>query len=169
MPHRRPAPLAGRPLARRLPLVAPLLLLLAGALGAQRPAPGPPAVPPAVPPVAPPGVSREPSSDAAECLGFAFGRWTPALDARAAGHPALAGGALPQAPNGRDWAAAIEAGRDTTLMLFPAWWPAGVHVRLPGRRAAARDTVRATATALVADGRVRAPSAIVLVWAVRCD
>lgn len=108
-------------------------------------------------------------ADAAQCLGFAFGRWTPDLDARAAGHAPFAPGAAPQAPHGRDWAAAVESGRDTTLMLFPGWWPAGVHVRLPARRPVVGDTVRATAYALVADGRVRAPTAPVRVWTVRCD
>jgi hypothetical protein len=104
-----------------------------------------------------------------ECLGFAFGRWTPALDARAAGHGTLPpAGSLPHAPNGRDWAAALSSGRDTTLMLFPGWWPAGVHVRLPSGARVTGDTVRGTATALVADGRLRAPTAAVLAWLVPC-
>jgi hypothetical protein len=136
----------------RLAAAGALLVLLAAPLAAQAPTATP---------------SPSPPADAPRCLGLAFGRWTPALDLAAAGH-ASPSGATPQAPNGRDWAAAIEAGRDTTLMLFPAWWPAGVHVHVPASRPG-RDTVRATATALVADGRVRAPSATVLMWTVRCD
>ena len=103
-----------------------------------------------------------------ECLGLAFGRWTPALDLAAAGHHVPNPANLAQAPNGRDWAAALESGRDTTLMLFPAWWPAGVHVQLPSGRRVAGDTVRGTAVALVADARARNPTARVLLWLVPC-
>ena len=120
------------------PMPKPFLALLVAAalpvaLSGQSPVPAPSPNP---------SPNPSPTDDRPQCLGFAFGRWTPALDAAAAGH-APVGGAIPQAPNGRDWAAAIEAGRDTTLMLFPSWWPAGVHVRLPARRASAVDTVRA--------------------------
>ena len=93
-----------------------------------------------------------------ECFGFSFGAWTPALDARAAGHRPAAPEQPPrppeaQASGGRDWAIRLGAGRDTTLLLFPAWWPAGVAVRFPDGIDARRDTVRGTATAFVADGR----------------
>ena len=135
--------------------------LLASAAGAQPPR------------AASPGPATSPAAFVrpmeAECLGLAFGRWTPALDARAAGHgPPPDARSLPHAPNGRDWAAAVSAGRDTTLMLFPAWWPAGVHVRLPGGARLTGDTVRGTATALVADGRLRSPRADVRAWLVPC-
>jgi hypothetical protein len=148
----------------------PRVLAAAALLGAAALLPAParaqaaPAVPAAPPAPAAATVTRE-----EECLGLAFGRWTPPLDARAAGHaPIPPAGQLPQAPNGRDWAAAIAAGRDTTLMLFPAWWPAGVHVRLPARVRTDRDTIRATAVALVADGRITPPTAQALVWLVPC-
>ena len=134
------------------PLLLGLALLLPAAAAAQPPAPT--------------GFVRPLEQ---ECLGLAFGRWTPPLDARAAGHGTLPDAAsLPHAPGGRDWAAAVSAGRDTTLMLFPAWWPAGVHLRLPSGARVTGDTVRGTATALVADGRLRAPTAAVRVWLVPC-
>ena len=143
----------------RSPALA-LGVLLASAAGAQPPRATPPRA-------TPPAAFVQPME--AECLGLAFGRWTPALDARAAGHGSLPDArSLPHAPNGRDWAAAVSAGRDTTLMLFPAWWPAGVHVRLPGGARVTGDTVRGTATALVADGRLRSPRAEVRVWLVPC-
>ena len=149
-----PLPPARRP-GRRIALVLAASLTTLPALAAAQTRPAPPAA----------TVTREEE----ECLGFSFGRWTPALDARAAGHAAFPpSGSLPQAPNGRDWAAAVNAGRDTTLMLFPAWWPAGVHVRLPSGARVTGDTVRGTATALVADGRVRAPVAEARVWLVPC-
>ena len=77
-------------------------------------------------------------------------------------------GGYPQAPGGRDWASELLTGRDSTLMLFPQWWPAGVVIdfRVPSTRG---DTLRGTATALVADGRRTAPVAPVLAWAVPCQ
>lgn len=137
--------------AMAMAVVAVVALCPAGsALGAQS---APPAAPPA----------------SEECFAFAFGGWTPALDARAAGHStAVRDAPAPQAPHGRDWAMRLEAGRDTTLMLFPAWWPAGVAVRFPRGIEAGRDTVRGTATALVADGRATAPKAAALLWRIPC-
>lgn len=104
-----------------------------------------------------------------ECYGFAFGRWDPPLDLRAAGHQVMSPDKVAHAPGGRDWAAAVAAGRDTTLLLFPAWWPAGVVIRFPGHVRAPTDTVHGRATALVADGRVRNPEAAVLAWPVPCS
>ena len=107
-----------------------------------------------------------------ECLGLAFGDWTPPLDAVAAGHRQSGRfdtSAVSRAPNARDWALRLQAGRDTTLMLFPAWWPVGVAVRVPAVEAAGRDTLRGTATALVADARATAPTAAVLLWRVPCS
>lgn len=104
--------------------------------------------------------SAEPTHDVRECWRFGFGRWEPALDWLAAGHQgrspeeylaAVRRGeaSRPSAPSpNATWSTA--AG-DTTLLLFPDWWPAGVAVRLDAGRAAA-DTLRGTATALVADG-----------------
>lgn len=109
--------------------------------------------------------SAEAAHDVRECWRFGFGPWEPALDWRAAGHEArspdeyLAAvrrgeASRPTAPSpNATWNAA--AG-DTTLLLFPDWWPAGVAVRLdPGR--VAGDTLRGTATALVADGHTTNP------------
>lgn len=106
------------------------------------------------------------ADDDAVCYRFAFGAWSPALDKVAAGHdPDARGG--PGAPNGRDWAVS-DLGPGVTLMLFPAWWPAGVSVRLPGPPPAVGDTATGTATALVADGRRRPPTAPIRVLGVAC-
>ncbi len=111
------------------------------------------------------------ASAAEECLGLAFGAWKPALNAVAAGHRQSGRfdtSAASRAPNDRDWALRLPAGRDTTLMLFPAWWPVGVAVRVPAVDAVGRDTLRGTATALVADGQATNPTTTVLLWRVPC-
>jgi hypothetical protein len=154
------------------PLLALLALLPAAAAGQTRsPRPSAPRPPPAAD-TAPRASAPIPAAfvqrEEEECLGLAFGRWTPALDARAAGHGAFSSAGHLSAPNGRDWASAVAAGRDTTLMLFPAWWPAGVHVRLPSGARVRGDTVRGTAIALVADGRLRPPTAEARAWLVPC-
>lgn len=106
-----------------------------------------------------------------ECLGIAFGAWTPPLDAASAGHRQSGSfdtNPISRARHERDWALRLEAGRDTTLILFPAWWPAGVAVRVPPVVAASGDTLKGTATALVADVRTKAPTATVMLWRVPC-
>lgn len=110
------------------------------------------------------------SGDAdAVCFGFAFGAWSPPLDWRAAGHGDRPDSSkLAHAPAGRDWAAEGSTPRDTVLMLYPAWWPVGVLVEIPARRIVAGDTVTGRASALVADGRLRAPTAVVRAWRVPC-
>ena len=108
-------------------------------------------------------------ADENACFGFSFGKWTPALDWQAAGHGTLPDAKnLQHAPDGRDWAADLSESQDSALVLFPAWWPAGVLVRLPKRFPAAGDTLRGRATALIADGRRQAPMAEVRAWAVPC-
>lgn len=103
------------------------------------------------------------------CFGFAFGAWSPPLDWRAAGHGDRPDSSkLVHAPAGRDWAAEGSAPRDTALMLYPAWWPVGVLVEIPARRIVEGDTVTGRASALVADGRLRAPTAVVRAWRVPC-
>lgn len=108
--------------------------------------------------------------DAPVCLGFSFGEWTPALDWRAAGHGDMPdANALQHAPSGRDWASDGGAGQpETLLILYPAWWPAGVRVDLPTRTPAPGDTVTGRAIAFVANGSVKAPSARVRAWQVPC-
>ena len=169
MPQHRTA--RARP--RRAALLSSLLAVatLAPAAAAQvMPAPRPPA-PVAPAPAAPAASPISPAPPASpgipECLGFSFGKWTPALDARAAGHDPRARTGQAQAPGGRDWASELLSGRDSTLMLFPHWWPAGVLIdfRAP---AVHGDTLRGRATALVADGRLTAPVAPVLAWGVPC-
>lgn len=107
-------------------------------------------------------------ADAAQCFGFAFGPWHPPLDLAVAGHRApLADQTQAKAPGGRDWASDLMP-NDTTLFLFPAWWPAGVQVTFARRPRADADTVSGDATALVADGRVQAPRARLRAWRVPC-
>ncbi len=108
--------------------------------------------------------------DAPVCLGFSFGPWTPPLDWRGAGHGVAVDSArVLRAPDGRDWASpGLGSGSDTTLMLFPAWWPVGVEVALRTRGPAPGDTVSGRATALVADGRREAPRSLVRAWQVPC-
>jgi hypothetical protein len=101
------------------------------------------------------------------CYRFAFGSWTPALDLHWAGHDTAAR-PLPGAAPGRDWAAPLEGKGPATLMLYPGWWPAGVMVQLPAGPPAVGDTARGTATALVADARLRSPTATARAWGVVC-
>jgi hypothetical protein len=109
-------------------------------------------------------------SDTEVCLGFSFGPWTPALDWQLAGHGAAFDTTrVPRAPGGRGWAApGAQSASDTTLMLFPTWWPVGVIVELTTRSRAPGDTVPGRATALIADGRQQAPTSRVKAWQVPC-
>lgn len=100
------------------------------------------------------------------CFGFAFGAWSPPLDAHRAGHgPLVPGAGAATTPEGRDWAV---TGSGASLVLFPSWWPAGVAVRFPGGPPAPGDTVRGEAHAFVADGRAEVPAAPVRAWVVPC-
>jgi hypothetical protein len=111
--------------------------------------------------------SRATAQDA-NCFGFSFGTWQPALDLKRAGHGApLPPGVIPKAPGGRDWASDAMP-NDTTLMLYPEWWPAGIQVTFPRRPAAAGDTVAARALAFVADGGAVSPRASARLWRVPC-
>jgi hypothetical protein len=108
--------------------------------------------------------------EAALCFGFAFGPWTPALDWKWAGHAATLDSArVPRAPDGRGWAALdVQSESDTTLMLFPPWWPAGVTIALASKPAGMGDTVSGHAKALVADGAKRPPTSAIRAWLVHC-
>ena len=108
------------------------------------------------------------SPDAAQCYGFSFGTWTPALDLANAGHRPLSSATeQPKAPGGRDWASDVMP-NDTTLLLFPTWWPAGIQVTLSRKPRSSADTVSGSAQALVADGRATAPRAPLRAWRVAC-
>lgn len=109
-------------------------------------------------------------SEPSLCFGFAFGSWTPALDWQLAGHGnPIDSARVPRAPNGRGWAAIdVEPQSDSTLLLFPPWWPAGISVKFATKPASPTDTVAARATALVADGRKRPPTSAVRLWRVPC-
>jgi hypothetical protein len=102
------------------------------------------------------------------CLGFSFGVWKPALDWRAAGHAPLDPKYHLRAADGRDWATTDAVPSEKTVVLLPAWWPAGVSVTLPDRAPALGDTVVGSAFAFVADGRRAVPTAPVRAWRVPC-
>lgn len=107
-------------------------------------------------------------SESAQCFGFAFGAWHPPLDLALAGHDtARSDQALLKAPGGRAWASDAMP-NDTTLLLFPMWWPAGVHVTFPRRPRAGADTVLGNAVALVANGQLPAPRTRLRAWRVPC-
>ena len=102
------------------------------------------------------------------CLGFAFGAFTPRLDWEKAGHAPIRAGSVQRAPDGRDWASDQALPNDSSLYLFPAWWPVGIWVELSTRAPAPGDTVAGRATALVARGNIEPPVAKVRAWRVPC-
>ena len=105
------------------------------------------------------------AAQARDCYRFSFGEWKPPLEWNAAGHERRPSGALPQAPGGHGKLAFVDSARagEIQLTVFPAWWPAGVIVRLRSRPVAG-DTLAGTATAYVADGRATPPTAGVRAW-----
>jgi hypothetical protein len=108
-------------------------------------------------------------SDPPVCLGFAFGKWTPALDWKAAGHKVtIDPSSLQHAADGRDWATTQAVESESIVVLQPTWWPAGVSVKLPNRTPVVGDTVVGSAFAYVADGRRAAPTTTVRAWRVPC-
>jgi hypothetical protein len=103
------------------------------------------------------------------CLGFTFGSWKPALDWTEAGHQSVDTTRLAKAPGGRDWAAnGAKSEGDTTFILFPMWWPAGVVVSLEHVPRGIGDTARGKANALVADARKTSPTSIIRAWRKSC-
>ena len=102
------------------------------------------------------------------CFGFAFGGFTPKLDWAKAGHAPIRPGSAERAPDGRDWASDQALPNDSSLYLFPAWWPVGVWVQLSARPVTG-DTVSGQATALVARGDITPPVAKVKAWRVPCN
>jgi len=104
----------------------------------------------------------------AVCLGFAFGAFTPKLDWEKAGHAPIRAGSVQRAPDGRDWASDQALPNDSSLYLFPAWWPVGIWVELSTRAPAPGDTVDGRATALVARGNITPPVARVRAWRIPC-
>ena len=104
----------------------------------------------------------------AVCLGFAFGAFTPKLDWEKAGHAPIRAGSVQRAPDGRDWASDQAPPNDSSLYLFPAWWPVGIWVELSTRAPAPGDTVDGRATALVARGNITPPVARVRAWRIPC-
>ena len=108
-----------------------------------------------------------------ECYRFAFGVWEPSLKSVASTYnPGY--DPTKSAPAGapRDWAARLpnekpaETHADSVLLLFPAWWPAGVSIEWREQRG---DTLFGRAVALVADGRVKNPVSTVRALRVVCN
>lgn len=113
--------------------------------------------------------AHPPSTEPAVCLGFAFGAFRPKLDWAKAGHaPIRDSSGVPHAPDGRDWASDVALPNDSSLFLFPSWWPVGVWVELSTRTPAAGDTATGRAIALVARGDITPPVAAVRAWRVPC-
>ena len=110
-------------------------------------------------------------SEPSVCYGFSFGNWTPPLDWQTAGHgTALDSARVPRAPSGRGWAASdLEFRSDTSTLLFPPWWPAGVLVEFPAKPKSPSDTVSGRASALVADGRKKPSTSAIRAWLVPCQ
>ena len=111
-------------------------------------------------PLAAQATGREPD----ECFSFSFGTWDPPLKTVANAFnpgedptPAAAAGAP------RGWAARTPG--DSSLILFPQWWPSGVTIEWTSARA---DTLVGIAHALVADGRLRVPRSAVRARRVSC-
>lgn len=106
-----------------------------------------------------------------ECFGFRFGAWDPPLKSVASQYnPGYDPTASAPAGAPRDWAARLPSGppesaADSVLLLFPAWWPTGVSIAWTEHRG---DTLVGRATALVADGRIKNPVAVVRGSRVRC-
>jgi hypothetical protein len=142
-----------------LMVMVSIALSLPGAARAQEKRASPPP-----PPSSSPSVG-DPRAD--ECFGFSFGQWNPPLDWKAAGQTVAP--VLPPEARGTARGDATRDGlqSDSTLMLYPAWWPAGVLVRFT-KHSAAGDTLSGTATALVADVARPAPTAQVRMLRVPC-
>lgn len=104
------------------------------------------------------------------CLGFAFGTWKPALNWTEAGHQTVVDTTVwSKAPGGRDWAVnGTKSEGDTTFILFPMWWPAGVVVSLEHVPKSPIDSVRGRAVAMVADARKAAPTTAIRAWMKSC-
>jgi hypothetical protein len=104
------------------------------------------------------------------CLRFTFGTWSPALNWKAAGHATVLDSLrIDRAPDGRAWAGpAGNAAGDTVLVLYPAFWPAGVALSFDARTLQPGDTATARATAFVADARVPSSVTSARVWRVPC-
>jgi hypothetical protein len=118
---------------------------------------------------APAGAVAQSRTEAPVCRGFAFGKWTPALDWKAAGHAVTIDPRFHQrAEDGRDWATTQAVESESIVVLLPSWWPAGVSVTLPNRAPAMGDTVVGSAFAYVADGRRAVPTSRVRAWRVPC-
>ena len=108
------------------------------------------------------------AADTAQCFGFSFGAWKPPLDLATAGHStAPLDSALLKAPGGREWASDAMP-NDTTLLLFPSWWPVGVEITFARKPHTFADTVIGRAVALVASGNIPPPRASVRAWRVAC-
>lgn len=106
--------------------------------------------------------------DVGVCLSFVFGKWTPPLDLHASGHAPVDTSKVPRAADGRSWATNDEVDADSTLMLFPPWWPAGIRIELSTHRFAGGDTITGRATAFVGNGSATPPTTTAKMWRIPC-
>lgn len=116
--------------------------------------------------------AQVPSAAPDECFGFAFGTWDPPLKSASSTYsPGYDPTVSAPAGSPRSWAARAPmsdssgAAADSVLLLFPPWWPAGVAIQWTAQRG---DTLLGTATAMVADGRVKNPRTAVRALHVAC-
>ena len=114
------------------------------------------------------------------CWKFAFGEWTPALNWTGAGHAGAADSTALAVRRIRDsvYARDLRATRTDAmswertshgmlLLLFPAWWPAGVEVTFDSTLAGGREML-GTAVAMVANASRAASTARARAWQVSC-
>lgn len=119
--------------------------------------------------VVPPDRDAEPS-----CLRFRFGTWTPVLDWKRSGHPSAPDSVrLPRTASGQAWAVGASTtssaiAGDTTLVLYPGFWPAGVSISFDPRAFVANDTVTGLARAFVADASQPTSTTRATLWRVPC-
>ena len=120
------------------------------------------------------------ASPPSPCWKFAFGEWTPALNWTGAGHAGAADSTALVVHRIRDSVYARDRRATRTdamswertshgmlLLLFPAWWPAGVEVTFDSALVEGREML-GTAVAMVANAS-RAPStARARAWQVAC-
>jgi hypothetical protein len=128
-------------------------------------------------------VSGQESASAGQpspCLRFAFGVWNPLLNWEEAGHAGKAdanGQAVRRlrdsiflqqpgstAADGMIW---DEKSGGRRVVVFPAWWPAGIVVQFDSMTVSG-DTLRGIAEAMVADGAAARPTAKVRALRVAC-
>ena len=114
------------------------------------------------------------------CWKFAFGEWAPALDWAGAGHAGAADSTALAVRRIRDSVFARDQRATRTdamtwertsqgmlLLLYPAWWPAGVEVTFDSTLAGGREML-GMAVAMVANASRPASRSRARAWQVAC-